>query len=178
MITKILLVIAVLLLAFVVVAALQPDTFHVERSTTISTPPTIPFAQINDLHRWQEMSPYAKLDPAATYAFEGPPAGVGASMRWNGNSKVGEGKMAIVESRPNELVKMQLDFQKPFTSSCTGEFQFKPAGTGTNVTWSMSGPKNFVSKAMCLVISMDKMVGGQFEEGLANLKRISEAKAP
>ena len=85
--------------------------------------------------------------------------------------------MTIVESRPNELVRIRLDFEKPFTSTGLAEFTFKPAGDQTSVTWSMTGRKNFITKAMGLIVSMDKMIGGQFEEGLANLKGLAEARA-
>ena len=175
MIKIILTSLAVVLILFVVIAAVQPPNFRVARSTSIATPPAVPFARVNDLHKWQEMSPYVKLDPAAKYTFEGPPAGNGAALAWMGNAKVGEGRMTIVESRPNELIKMKLDFVKPFASTCMAEFSFKPEGDQTSVTWSMTGEKNFVSKAMCLFMNMDKMVGGAFEEGLANMKSLSEA---
>jgi hypothetical protein len=120
------------------------------------------------------------LDPAAKYTFTGPSAGADAALAWAGNSEVGEGEMTIVESRPGELVRMRLDFEKPFKSTCVAEFTFHPVtgeGNQTAVTWSMTGKKNFVSKAMCLILSMDKMVGGPFEEGLAKLKSVVEAKA-
>jgi hypothetical protein len=177
MIAKILIALAVLIVVFLIVAAFQPEDFRVERSITISAPAALAFDQVNDLHKWQEMSPYAKLDLATKYTFTGPSAGPDAALAWVGNSKVGEGKMTITESRPNELVKMRLDFEKPFKSTCEAEFTFKPAGDQTTVMWGMSGKKIFVTKAMGLIMSMDKMVGGQFEEGLANLKTIAEAKA-
>jgi hypothetical protein len=177
MITKILIGVAVIVAIFLIVAALQPSEFRIVRSITISAPPSAAFAQVNDLHKWQEMSPYAKLDLAAKYSFEGPSAGTGASLAWAGNSKVGEGRMTITESRPNELVRMRLDFIKPFASTAVADFTFKPAGDQTEVSWSMAGRKIFITKAMCLIMSMDKMVGPQFEEGLANLKALSEASA-
>ena len=176
MIKKILLGLALLIVAFLVLAAFQPDHFNVARSINISAPAAVPFAQINDLHKWQEMSPYVKMDPAAKYTWIGPAAGVGAGMHWAGNNEVGEGTMTITESRPNELIRTQLDFSKPFASVCNCEFKFEPAGDQTKVTWSMSGQKNYLSKAMCMVMNMDKMVGTQFEEGLANLKRLAEAQ--
>lgn len=177
MIAKILLTLAVLIGIFLVVAAFQPAEFRVERSVTISSPAAAPFAQINDLHKWLEISPYAKLDPDTRYTFEGPPAGVGASMAWVGNSKVGEGRMKITEVRANELVIMRLDFIKPFASTAMVDFTFNAAGDQTIVTWSMAGQKVFVTKAMGLIMSMDKMLGAQFEEGLASLKTLSESTA-
>ena len=177
MIAKILITLAVLVLVFLIVAVFQPSDYRVERSITISAPPALAFNQVNDLHKWQEMSPYAKMDPAAKNTFEGPSAGVGASMTWVGNNKLGEGKMTIIESRPNELVKMRLDFEKPFKSTGFASFNFIGAGNQTTVTWSMVGQKIFITKALGLIINMDKMIGGQFEEGLATLKSLVEAQA-
>ncbi|MDB6021894.1 MAG: polyketide cyclase, partial [Pedosphaera sp.] len=122
-------------------------------------------------------NPWTKLDPAIKMTYEGKPAGTGASYSWVGNSQVGEGRMTITESRPNELVGFKLEFFKPMAGVSTAEFTFKPQGGQTTVTWSMSGEKNFVSKAICLFVSMDKMIGGQFEKGLADLKSVSEGKA-
>ena len=177
MIAKILILLAVLLVIFLIVAALQPADFRVERRILVSASPGMAYGQVNDLHRWQEMSPYVKMDPAAKYDFTGPPAGVDASLGWVGNASVGEGRMTIIESRPNELIRMRLDFKKPFKSTCVAEFEFKPVGDQTSVTWSLTGRKIFITKAMGLIISMDKMMGSQFEEGLANLKRLVEVKA-
>jgi hypothetical protein len=171
----ILIVLVVLVVAFLIVVALQPSEMRVARSVSIATPASVPFTQVNDLHRWQEISPYAKLDLTASYSFDGPSAGPEATLSWIGNNKIGEGRMTIIESRPDELVRMKLEFIKPFASTCVAEFTFQPNRDQTNVTWSMIGPKNFMCKAIGLFMSMDKMVGSQFEEGLANLKRVSEA---
>jgi hypothetical protein len=177
MIKKILIAVAVLIIGFVVVVALQPSEYRVVRSASISAPAAIVFEQLNDLHKWQQISPWAKVDPAAKNTFEGAPKGTGAVLRWVGNSEVGEGSMTITESRPNELVRMRLDFVKPFAATALTEFTLKPSANQINVTWSMSGQKNFVSKACCLFMNMDKMLGGQFEEGLANLKTVAETAA-
>jgi carbon monoxide dehydrogenase subunit G len=168
---------AVAVVVIAVVVALQPSDFRVERSITISAPATVVFARVNDLHRWQEFSPWAKLDPAARNTFEGPPAGVGAVFAWAGNDDVGEGRMTISESRPDELVRMKLDFLKPFAATNTTDFTFKPQGERTLVTWSMTGKNNFMAKAVGLLMNMDKLVGSDFEKGLADLKSLSEAEA-
>src|SRR5260221_14652047 len=107
------------------------------------------------------------MDPNAATTFGGPASGVGATMDWAGNMKVGEGSMTIVESHPNDLVRFRLDFQKPFAGTNTAEFTFQPQGGQTQVTWSMTGHNNFMGKAMGLVMNCDKMVGGQFEQGFA-----------
>jgi hypothetical protein len=174
MIKIVFLTLTALVVGFVIIAALQPAEFRVTRSILVSTSPAEAFSHINDLHKWQAISPYVRLDLAAKYTFDGPPAGPGASLAWVGNANVGEGRMTITESRPNEMVGMKLDFIKPFASICTAEFSFKPKGQQTAVTWSMTGRKIFVTKAIGLFMNMDKMIGSQFEEGLANLKSACE----
>ena len=127
------------------------------------------------MHKWQEWSPWAKLDPNAKTTFEGPQSGVGSAFAWAGNSQVGEGKMTIIESQPNESVKFKLDFAAPFESTSQAEFQLKPEGSGTNVTWSMTGERPFLARAICIVFNGDKMVGETFEKGLANLGSVATA---
>ena len=175
MLKKIFVGIVVIVVAFVVIVALQPSEFRVARSTTVSAPPAAVFAQVNDFHNWEAWSPWAKLDPAAKVTFEGPSAGEGAIFRWVGNEEVGEGSMMITESRPSDLVRIKLEFLKPFAAINTAEFTFKPEGNRTAVTWSMFGKNNFIAKAFCLFMNMDKMVGGQFEKGLASMKSVTEA---
>ena len=177
MLKKILIALIVIVVVFVIVVALQPADFRVTRSATIAAPPAAVFAQVNDLHNWEAWSPWAKLDPNSKIAYEGPPAGVGAAFAWSGNYEVGEGRMTITESRPNEFVQFKLDFVKPFKGTNTAEFTFKPEGNQTAVTWSMSGKKNFIMKAIGLFVSCDKMMGGFFEKGLAQMKSVAEAAA-
>lgn len=177
MLVKILLVIAALIAVFLIIAALQPAEYRVERSMRISAPASVVFVQVNDLHQYQLWNPWAKFDPAAKYTHSGPPSGTGAALAWAGNSKIGEGRMTIVESRPNVLVRMKLEFIKPFASVATTDFAFAQDGDQTVVTWSMHGAKNFMSKVFGLIMSMDKMIGGQFEEGLTTLKSIAEEAA-
>jgi hypothetical protein len=173
-------VILVALLAIVGGLALlisrRPDAFSISRSTTISAPPDAVFDTINDLRKWDAWSPWAKLDPHATNSFSGPAAGVGASMSWAGNNKVGVGKMTITQSRPGEWVGMRLEFEKPMKAVNTAEFELKQEGAeSTVVSWTMSGANNFIGKAFGCVVDCDKMIGGQFEQGLASLKSVSEA---
>jgi len=175
MIKKILLALGLVVIVFIVIVALQPAEFRVVRSAAISAPPPAVFAQVNDFHNWDAWSPWAKLDPAMKQTFEGSPAGVGAVYAWEGNNKVGAGRMAITESKPAELRRIKLDFLRPFAATNPTEFTFKSEGTNTTVTWSMSGHKNFISKAFCLFMNMDKMVGGDFEKGLAQMKKAAES---
>jgi len=177
MLKKILIALAAIVVVFVVVVAMQPSDFRVARSATISAPAPAVFAQVNDLHKWEAWSPWAKLDPAAKSTSEGPPAGTGAIFRWAGNKEVGERSMTITESRPNELIRFNLEFLKPMAGTSTAEFTFKPEVNQTTVTWSMTGKNNFIAKAMCLFMNMDQMVGGQFEKELAAMKSIVEATA-
>lgn len=161
--------------ALALLIARQPERFSVERSISVAAPPGEVFAQVNDLHNWEQWSPWAKRDPDMRKVYEGPAAGVGAVYRWNGNKEVGEGSNTIIESRPGELIRMQLEFLRPFQASNEVLFRFAPEGTGTRVSWHMSGRNNFISKAVHLVMDMDKLCGGDFELGLAQLKAISEA---
>jgi uncharacterized protein YndB with AHSA1/START domain len=171
---KILIALAVVVVAFAAVVALQPAEFRIARTARIAAPPADVFAHVNDPKKMQAWSPFAKLDPAAQNRFEGPAAGVGAAMSWSGNRDVGEGRMTIVESRPGELVRMRLDITKPFAGTSYAEFTFRPDGAGTSVTWSLTGRNGFLARAFCLFADMDKMVGGSFEQGLAALKALTE----
>lgn len=175
MLQKILLGLAAIIAVFIAVVALQPSEYRVARSAVIAAPPGDVFAQVNDFHKWEAWSPWAKLDPAAKAVFEGPPAGPGAVFKWAGNSDVGEGTMTLTESRPSELIRISLEFVKPMAGTSLTEFTFKPQGEQTEVTWVMTGHNNFISRAVCMFMNMDKMVGGQFEKGLANLKTVVEA---
>jgi hypothetical protein len=173
--SKFLLALALVTVVLLVIVASQPSYFRIERSIIISAPPAELYAQVNDLRQWQQMSPYVKLDLTAKYTFAGPSAGPGASLAWVGNNQVGVGRITITESRPFELVRMRLEFAKPFACTNAVEFTFRQTGTQTAATWSMFGKHNFIGKAMALVMDMDKLCGAQFEEGLANLKSRSEA---
>ena len=177
MLINILIVVAVIIVVAGVIVALQPKDYRVARSTMISAPAAAVFAQVNDFHKWVAWNPWGKIDPAMKHAYEGAPAGTGAIYTWIGNKEVGEGRMTIIESRPFDLIRIKLEFFKPFAGISTAEFTFKPEGKQTAVTWSMSGDKNFMAKAIHLFMNMDKMIGGQFEKGLAEMKSIVEAAA-
>ena len=172
---KILIALAVVAIALVGVVAVQPSGFRIARTTTISAPPPAVFAHVNDFHKWEAWNPWAKLDPAMKQTYEGASAGTGAIYTWAGNREVGEGRMTLTESRPTELIRIKLEFLKPFRATNTAEFTFKPEGDRTVVTWTMTGEKNFIAKAVGLVMNVDKMVGGQFETGLARMKSVVEA---
>lgn len=176
MFKKILVVLLIAIAAFAGVVAMQPADFRIERSAAMAASAPDVFAQVNDFHNWEAWSPWAKLDPNAKNSFDGPAAGKDAKFSWDGNKEVGVGSMTIVESRPHDLIRLKIDFEKPHQNTSTTDFTFKPNENQTVVTWSMSGQKDFVSKAICLFMNMDKLVGDKFEEGLANLKKVVEAK--
>jgi ribosome-associated toxin RatA of RatAB toxin-antitoxin module len=167
---------AAIIVILVVVVAMQPSEFRITRSAAISAPAADLFAQVNDFHNWQAWSPWAKLDPVMKQTYEGAPAGTGAIYSWIGNKQVGEGRMTLMDSRPNERIQIKLEFLRPFKATNSAEFTFKPEGNQTNVTWSMAGKKNFLFKAFGLFMRMDKMVGGEFEKGLASMKSEVETK--
>src|SRR5437660_8487692 len=174
MLIRILLALALIVGVCVVIVAMQPSEFSVVRSATISAPAPAVFAQVNDFHKWEAWNPWGKLDPIMKQAYEGALAGTGAIYTWSGNNEVGEGRMTITESRPSDLIRIKLEFLKPFAATNTAEFTFKPEGNQTAVTWSMFGKNNFMAKAIHLFMNMDKMVGGQFEQGLAAMKSVAE----
>jgi hypothetical protein len=175
MLETILIVVGAVIVLFVVLVALQPAEFSVTRTGTMSAPAADVFAQVNDFHKWNAWSPWAKIDPAMKQTFEGAQAGTGAIYTWLGNKKVGEGRMTITESRPSDLVMIKLEFLKPFKATNATEFTFKPEGNQMLVTWTMTGRKNFIFKAFGLFMNMDKMIGGDFEKGLANMKAVVES---
>jgi uncharacterized protein YndB with AHSA1/START domain len=174
MIESIVIVVAVLLASLLIFAATRPDTFRVERSAIINAPPENIFPLINDFRKWEPWSPWEKVDPAIKRSYSGAASGKGAVYEWRGNKNIGQGRMEIVESSPPSKIKLIIDFIKPFEAHNTIEFTLIPQGGSTLVTQAMYGPSPFISKMMSIFCSMDKMVGKKYEEGLANLKAISE----
>jgi hypothetical protein len=168
---------AAVIVVFLVVVALQPSDFKVERSATMRAPAQAAFAQVNDFQNWRAWSPWEKVDPALKRSYEGPKAGPGAIYAWQGNDDVGEGRMTITEAKPGEVVRIKLEFFKPFAATNDAVFSFKPAGEDTTVTWTMTGRNNFLSKAICMFVDMDKMVGGMFDQGLSQMKTVVERKS-
>jgi hypothetical protein len=175
--------VALLAVAVGVVCAMattKPDELKVTRSTSISAPPEAVFKVVNNLRRWDEWSPWSRLDPNMNKNFEGPSEGVGAIYRWNGNNEVGEGVMTVTDSKPSEKVAIKLEFKKPMEGTNDVLFSLAPEGSGTKVTWDMQGKTPFIGKVMSVFMDFEKMCGDQFNEGLANLKTVveAEAKAP
>lgn len=169
------LALAAIIAVFLVFVALQPSAFHVTRTTMISAPASAAFALVNDFHEWEKWSPYEKLDPTMKKTFAGGQTGIGAVYTWSGNANVGDGRTTITESCPSELIRIKLEMMRPFAGTNDVEFSFMPDGKQTAVTWSISGNYSFVPKAFGLFMNMDKMMGVQFETGLAQLKAVVES---
>lgn len=174
MFTIILIIFGAIIAGLFVVIAMRPAEFSIARSAKISSPAQAAFEQVNDLRKWESWSPWEKIDPAMRRTFNGPASGTGASYSWEGNKKMGAGRMTIMESRPSEFVRLKLEFLKPFKCTNSVEFTFQPEGNQTTVTWKMSGKNSFIAKAFHLFCNMDKMLGGQFDKGLAQIKSLAE----
>jgi hypothetical protein len=167
-------IILILLAAVLVYAAARPNTFRVQRTARIQAPPETIYALITDFHRWRAWSPYEARDPAMQRTFSGAPSGLGAAYAWEGNKNIGAGHMQIIEASAPSRVLIDLNFLRPFKARNVAEFTIEPRGDASEVTWAMYGPNLFVGKVMGLFINMDRMIGRDFEQGLANLKAAAE----
>ena len=174
MFKKIAIVVVVLVAALLIYAATRPDSFKVQRTTTIKAPPEKVFALIEDFNAWPSWSPWEKLDPGMKRTLSGAPKGKGAVYAWEGNKDVGSGRMEIVEATAPSKVGIQLDFLQPFASRNSAVFVLTPSGDSTGVTWTMEGPSTFVTKLMGVFVSMDSMIGKDFDKGLAAMKAVAE----
>jgi hypothetical protein len=174
MLKKILIAVAVFIVGMLGFATMQPNEFRVERSVAIKAPPDKIYPLIADFHRWSDWSPWEKLDPAMKRTFSGPASGLGAVYEWTGNSDVGSGRMEITAPTPPSKVEIKLDFLTPFEGHDLTVFSLVPEGDQTKVTWTMSGPNLFISKLMGLFVSMDHMIGKDFEKGLSQMKAAAE----
>lgn len=170
----ILLVLAALVAGVLIAASMKPNEYTVERSASINAPPDRIFPLINDFQQWGRWSPYEKLDPALQRTFGGAPSGTGATYAWAGNSKAGVGRMEITQSVPSSQITIKLDFSKPFVAHNTTVFSLAPGGGSTRVSWVMKGSSPLMMKVMGLFMSMDNMIGRDFETGLSNLKAATE----
>lgn len=178
MLKKLLAAVALMFVAFSVFVASRPSDFAYQRSATIAAPAAVVFAQLEDFHQWSAWSPWDKKDPSMTREFSGPPSGVGTSYHWVGNDDVGEGRMTVTSVQRDAEVVIKLEFLKPFVATNTTTFALAPAApAGTTVSWKMTGTNGLVLKAFGLVMNTEKMVGDDFERGLAKLKLVAEAEA-
>lgn len=168
------LVLAIGIAGVLAFAATRPDVFTVQRSAAIKAPPEKIFALINDFKQWGQWSPYEKIDPGMKRTYGAKTAGEGATYGWDGNSNIGSGSMEILSASAPQKVTIKLDFTRPFEAHNVVDFTLVPAGDSTSVTWAMRGPVPFFGKIIHVFMNMDRMVGGQFDEGLANLKAVAE----
>jgi uncharacterized protein YndB with AHSA1/START domain len=173
MIKKIAIGVAAIIAIILILAVMQPNDFKIVRSTTIKAPAEKIVPLISDFHQWGSWSPWEKLDPAMVRTHSGAASGPGAHYHWKGNDQVGEGHMEVLSVAPN-AVKIKLDFLSPFEAHNITDFVLDTKGDTTTVTWTMSGPSNFMTKLMGVFVSMDKMVGPDFEKGLASMKAVAE----
>lgn len=177
MLSAISLLVVIIVALVLIVAARRPDAFTVERATTIAAPADRIFGFLDDFRHWAVWSPWEGLDPQLKRTHSGAASGVGAAYAWEGNAKVGTGRMEILESEPSSRLRIRLDFLKPFEAHNQATFTLAPgAGGATTVTWTMTGPQAIPMKVMSLVMNMDAMVGRDFEKGLASLKDVAEAR--
>jgi uncharacterized protein YndB with AHSA1/START domain len=160
--------------AILVYAAFRPGTLHVQRTASIKASPETIFALINDFDQWAAWSPYEKKDPAMKRTRSGAPKGKGSVYAWDGDKNVGKGRMEIADAQPPAKVTINLDFEKPFEGHNTVVFTIEPKGDAVNVTWAMTGRSNYIAKVIGIFISMDKMIGRDFEAGLAGMKAVAE----
>ena len=167
---------AVLLVAVLVFAATKPDTFQVQRTVSIAAPPETIFPLINDFRSWGAWSPYEKKDPAMKRTYSGAERGPGSVYGWEGNGQVGKGRIEIAGSTPPSTVVIKMDMIKPIAAHNVIEFRLQPNGRSTSVTWAMQGRTPYISKLMSVFFDMDRMIGNDFEAGLANLKSVAESR--
>jgi hypothetical protein len=166
--------VAIILIGVLAYAATLPDTFRVQRSVAIKAPPDKVFPLINNLKTMNEWNPFAKQDPTIKLVYSGPASGKGAANDWDSDGHAGKGRLEITESAPSSQVTMRLDMVKPMEGHNTIVFALQPQTDGTNVTWSMTGACPFITKVIQVFVSMDRMIGGTFEKGLADLKAMAE----
>jgi hypothetical protein len=177
MFKKILIGVGVVIVVLLIVVAMRPDNFRVERSATLAASPAALFEHVNNHHKFIVWNPFMKVDPNVKVTYSGPDSGVGAVCSWDGNRDIGAGSCTIIESKPGELVRCRMDWKRPMEGTATVDFTFKPEGDKTVVTWAMYGKNNFMAKAVSLFIDCDKMCGPQFEKGLADLGNVAAATA-
>ena len=175
-IKKLALALVVIIVAVLIYAATRPDAIHVERSATVNASPEKIFPLINDFHSWTSWSPYEKRDPAMKRTYSGAPSGKGAIYEWDGNNDVGSGRMEMTDATAPSKIVIKLDFIKPFEGHNIAQFTMQPSGGATNVVWTMDGPSPYLGKLIGVFMNMDRMIGTDFETGLANLKALAEAK--
>jgi uncharacterized protein YndB with AHSA1/START domain len=154
----------------------RPDDFRIERSARVEAPPEVAYALLEDFHQWPRWSPYEGLDADLQRTYAGPASGVGASYAWKGE-KAGAGRMTIEEAVPGQRLRIKLEFTEPIAATNETVFTVTADGAGSRVSWAMAGKNSLLAKAMCLVVDMDRMLGADFEKGLATLAEVAKQEA-
>jgi len=172
MVTTIIVGLAIVVLIVLGIAATRSPIMRVERYATIPAPAEKIFPLINNLREWQAWSPWERLDPALKRKYGGAEAGKGATYEWEGNKQAGKGRMQVVESVEPRSIVLDLHFLKPWESRGRIEFLLRPTEAGTEVVWTMESPRTFMTKLVCVFINMERMVGRDFESGLARLREV------
>ena len=167
-------ILAIAIAVVLILAATKPNTFSVQRATTVKAPAEKIFPLIDDFHQWGNWSPWEHKDPAMKRTYSGADSGKGAVYAWDGDKNVGSGRMEILDASAPSKIVIKLDFFKPFEGHNTAEFTMLPQGDATHVTWLMHGPAPFLNKVMQVFMNLDKMIGKDFEVGLVNLKNLTE----
>jgi hypothetical protein len=169
-------VLAVAIAIVFILAATKPDTFSVRRTAVVTASAEQIFPLVSNFRQWANWSPWENRDPAMKRNYSGAESGRGAVYAWDGNKNVGSGRMEILDATSPSKIVIKLDFFRPFEGHNTAEFAFvsERDASATNVAWVMHGPSSFMSKVMQVFMNLDKMIGKDFEVGLANLKRLAE----
>lgn len=149
-------------------------SYQLSRSVMIGADPALIHGLVNDLREWQAWSPWEGLDDDLERTYSGADRGVGCYYEWSGNRRAGRGSMKIVGSSP-ERIDVTTTFLKPFESTSDVVFRIVAADGGAQVTWEMSGEQTGLMSVLGRVVSMDRLVGKDFDKGLARLKAVAEA---
>ncbi len=174
MLKRILLVLVAIVALFAAYVATRPDDYRIERSVLVRADAGKIYPLVAAFPKWDQWSPWAKLDPAMKVEFGGQEGTLGSTYSWKGNDKVGVGKMTVTGLLKDRIVDVKLDFLKPWEQTANVRVEFKPEADGTRVTWIMSGKYDFIGKLFAVFMNMDKAVGPDFEKGLSALKALGE----
>ncbi len=172
---KVLGVLVLVLAAIVLLGGLLiSPKFSVVRSATIAAPPAVVYELVADPRRWKEWSVWNRRDPQMTMSYSGAASGAGAVWAWKSASE-GDGRMTFTEAEPGRRIAYELFFPD-FGTTSTGALVLSPEGEGTKISWSIDGDLGGNPVSRWFALAMDKLVGKDFESGLANLKAVAEKR--
>jgi uncharacterized protein YndB with AHSA1/START domain len=176
MILRLLLILAIVIVAILAYAASKPPTLIIQRPITINAAPEKVFALVNDFHNWPKWNPQDREDPALTRTYRGPASGQNSISDWSGKGDSGEGTLTITESTPNAKISIDAAWTRPFQTHNINDFEFTPAGAATKVTWTLRATNLYMMKVMAVFTDMDKNIGTHLDSGLKNLKSVAESR--